>query len=265
MMTTFTIDRLHVSVFGTRREMGRRAAEHTAAAIVRLLGQQPEMRMIFAAAPSQDEFLEALVSEPGIDWSRITAFHMDEYVGLPKTAPQLFSRYLDRHLFSKVPFAAVHTIDGAASSPAEECARYGALLKEKPVDIVCMGIGENGHIAFNDPPVADFNDPAVVKLVELDEACRRQQVNDGCFDRLDDVPTRALTLTVPALMGADALVVVVPGMRKAAAVEQSLCGDLSTRCPASILRTHRRSHLFLDGDAAASVLSRNVNSTNGHQ
>jgi len=178
---------------------------------------------------------------------------MDEYIGLPAGALQLFSVYLDNHLFSKVRFKAVHRIDPAPLGPAGECRRYARLLKEAPVDIVCMGIGENGHIAFNDPPVADFKDPEPVKVVRLDQKCRQQQVNDGAFPAIQFVPEKAISLTVPTLMSARYLSVVVPGPRKAEAVRSALHDEVSTRCPATILRTHRNVALFLDTESASQL------------
>ncbi|MDE1993656.1 MAG: 6-phosphogluconolactonase, partial [Rhizobiaceae bacterium] len=176
--------------------MGIAAAADIAKALKALLDVQRHVRMIFAAAPSQASTLEILRATDGIDWGRVTAFHMDEYVGLPAHAPQRFAEWLDAHLFKAVPFAAVYKIEPDADV-AGEIARYSALLNEAPIDIVCLGIGVNGHIAFNDPPVADFNDPVDVKLVELDDICRQQQVDDDCFERFEDVPERAITLTIP--------------------------------------------------------------------
>ena len=190
---TFKADMLSVNVYDTRKNMGEAAAADIAACIKKLLAEKEEIYMIFAAAPSQNEMLEALVAEEGIDWGRVHALHMDEYVNLPADAPQGFGNFLRRAIFDKVPFASVNLIGTDADSEAA-CARYDALLTEHPVDIVCMGIGENGHIAFNDPHVADFNDPLKIKKVDLDQKCRQQQVNDGCFASIDQVPTHALTL-----------------------------------------------------------------------
>ena len=166
--------------------------------------------MIFAAAPSQNDVLLALTEDKSIDWTRVNAFHMDEYVGLPKDAPQGFGNFLSAHIFSLAPFKSVNYIDCTAENPEAECERYAELLKNNPTDIVVMGIGENGHIAFNDPWVADFNDEKWVKVVPLDEVCRNQQVNDGCFAHVDEVPTHALTLTVPTLVRAPWLFCIVP-------------------------------------------------------
>lgn len=200
---------------------------------------------MFAAAPSQNEFLEELLKHE-IEWSRITAFHMDEYIGLCKDSPQLFSFYLKTHLFEKVNLKNVFYLNSINEDNKEECRRYSKLLNEKPIDIVFMGIGENGHIAFNDPPVADFNDKETVKIVELDLPCRQQQVNDGCFSSIDDVPKYALTLTIPALLSADYLSVAVPGKRKAEAVYKTLFDEISTDCPATILRNHKNAVLYID-------------------
>ena len=229
--------------------MGIKAAESVAIKIKEILEKKPEVRMVFAAAPSQNEFLKALVNIKNIEWEKITAFHMDEYIGLEPDAEQLFSNYLKERIFDLVPFKKVNLIN-SANNPEEECKRYESLLIEKSIDIICMGIGENGHIAFNDPPVADFNDTKFVKVVELDEECRIQQVNDGCFPSFNSVPKKAITLTIPALMSGEFLSVVVPGIRKAPAVNQMLNGDIETNCPASILRNHKNAVMYLDRDSA---------------
>ena len=195
---TFEADRLSVKVYDTRRNMGVAAAADVAACMKKILAEKDCIYMIFAAAPSQNEMLEALIAEPGIEWNRVHALHMDEYVNLPSDAPQGFGNFLRRAIFDKVPFASVNLIGTDADSEAT-CRRYDSILSEHIVDIVCMGIGENGHIAFNDPHVADFSDPLKIKKVDLDQKCRQQQVNDGCFRSIDEVPTHALTLTIPTL------------------------------------------------------------------
>ncbi|MFQ5865824.1 MAG: glucosamine-6-phosphate deaminase [bacterium] len=253
----FFVDSLQVLVFADRAKMGRAAGQAVAEKMRVLLEKQNEVRMIFAAAPSQNEFLTELARTTQIDWARVTAFHMDEYLGLPGEAPQGFGRFLRERLFDKVPFKAVNYIRAAASDVQDECKRYAGLLREAAIDIVCLGIGENGHIAFNDPPVADFNDPEWVKVVELDERCRQQQVNDGCFAAIEDVPEQAITLTVPTLMSAEALFGVVPGPAKAQAVCHALSGPIDPVCPASILRRHQNAVLFLDVDSAAKLISTN--------
>ena len=247
----WTQDLLKVRVYATTDEMGAAAAKDTAAAIRDLLAVKEEVNIIFAAAPSQVAFLGHLSRERGIDWTRVEAFHMDEYVGLDGKAPQSFGNFLKEHIFGLLPFRAVHYINGCASDTEAECARYSALLRAHPVDIVCLGIGENGHIAFNDPGVADFNDPADVKKVALDATCRQQQVNEKCFPTLDDVPTHALTLTVPALLRAGRMFCVVPFPGKASAVRNALKGPVSENCPASILRTKDAACLYLNSESAS--------------
>lgn len=249
-MTTDKVDLLTVAQFDDRPAMGKAAADAVTAKIRELLSQQETVNMIFAAAPSQNEFLEALVGQVGIEWERINAFHMDEYIGLPKDAPQRFGQFLNERLFANVPFRSVNYLDGNADNVQEECLRYTDLLAHYPTDIVCMGIGENSHIAFNDPHVADFNDGAKVKVVDLDLACRQQQVNDGCFAELETVPTHALTLTIPALMAAPFIFCMVPGSNKAAAVRHTLNAEISPQYPSTILRTHPDATLFIDRESA---------------
>jgi glucosamine-6-phosphate deaminase len=243
------VEKLQAKVYVDRAALGRAAGEAAGAKLKELLAKKP-VSVIFAAAPSQNEFLETLVAAKGIDWSRVTAFHMDEYVGLPGTAPQSFGRWLRDRIFDKVKPGKVHYLDGMAKDSGNECARYSKLLKESPPEITCMGIGENGHLAFNDPPVADFEDPAAVKVVELDLASRKQQVNDGCFSALDLVPKTAMTLTIPTLLSAPWIFCMVPGPRKAPAVKRTLEGSIATECPATVLRRHDRAVLFLDKDSA---------------
>lgn len=242
---------LKVSIYPTWQEMGRAAAVHTKQLIVKLLEDKPFLCMIFAAAPSQNEFLQALSADSDIPFERIHALHMDEYIGLPDSAPQRFGNFLKERLFTRCQFASVEYLNGNAPDTDIECARYTQLLVQRPPDIVCGGIGENGHIAFNDPDAANFADPVAVKRVLLDEACRRQQVNDGCFAQLQDVPLQALTLTIPALMRSTHKVFVVPSTAKAQAVRTMLCEPVSEKCPASVLRTAPNSALFLDANSAA--------------
>lgn len=239
-----------VRIFDTREEMGAAAGGHVASLMQQLLKKKETISMVFAAAPSQNEFLSCLAGSPGIDWSRVVGYHMDEYIGLPSDSDQLFGRFLQKHLFSKVKMGRVEFINSQASDQEWECERYAALLRQDPMDIVCLGIGENGHIAFNDPPVADFNDAHLVKIIELDDRDRQQQVHDGCFPTVADVPRRAYTLTIPALTSATHLSCVVPSERKAAAVRDSLLGPVTTEVPASILRTHLHANIFLDRRSA---------------
>lgn len=242
------IDTLRVRVFDTRQEAGQIAGRDVAAKIKALLTEKDNLRIVFAAAPSQNEMLDFLASETGIDWSRIDVFHMDEYVGLPADAPERFAHFLTTKLFAKVLPRTVSLIDDSAGADAA-CLRYTQLLEQGPIDIVCLGIGENGHLAFNDPPVADFDDPAAVKRVQLDAVCRQQQVNDGCFPTVNDVPKEALTLTIPTLLSGRHLFCVVPGKTKHNAVQAMLNGPITTACPASILRQHPDCTLYVDTDA----------------
>jgi glucosamine-6-phosphate deaminase len=251
MAGEFRLDNLDVLIYPDRLSMGQSAAKIVTKRIVELLKEQQFVNIIFAAAPSQNEFLESLIKSKDIDWKRVNAFHMDEYIGLPENAPQKFALFLKEKIFERVHFNTVNYLDGNAMDPQTECSRYTKLLTEYPPDIVCMGIGENGHIAFNDPHVADFKDPLQVKIVDLDEACRQQQVNDGCFANLPEVPTYALTLTVSALMAGRYIYCIVPGKNKANAIKHTLSGRVNEECPASILIKHPRAVLFLDEDSAS--------------
>lgn len=245
---------LPTDVSPTRAEMGRRAAAHVVGLLRATLAAQARARVVFACAPSQDEFLAELLRQSvgRIDWSRVDAFHMDEYIGLGADHPASFRTYLRARFMDHVRIGSWSQLRGEAVDPLAEARRYAALLAAAPIDLICLGIGENGHIAFNDPPVADFEDPQRVKVVELDHACRQQQVNDGCFPSLAQVPTHALSLTIPVFREAKQLSVVVPGPRKAAAVAATLTGPISTTCPASILRTHPSARLFLDHASSGS-------------
>jgi glucosamine-6-phosphate deaminase len=231
-----------------RADMAEIAAIDIAEAIRRHLRDKPKIRMIFAAAPSQEDMLAALIHQPDIDWSRVQAFHMDDYVGLPPDAPQGFGNWLKSRLFEKVPFEEVRLIDTSAT-PEESVRSYEALLSEASIDIICLGIGANGHLAFNDPVVSEFDEPSDVKIVPLDEINRRQQVSDGCFETLEDVPKIAITLTVPMLMSAEELFCVVPGEIKRQAVWRTLHEPISTSCPSTILRTHKNCRFYIDGQS----------------
>lgn len=245
------IDELSVKISESRMQMGAQAASEAATCLKQLLNKQENVNIIFAAAPSQNEFLDALSRIEGIDWQRINAFHMDEYIGLKKDAPQGFGNFLREHIFSKVPFQQVFYLNGQVAHIQDACQEYSELLQNYPTDLVFMGIGENGHIAFNDPHVADFQDPYRVKVVDLDEKCRQQQVHDGCFANMEEVPTHALTLTIPTLYKASYLFCMVPGKTKAWAVNETLTGVISPQCPASILRRHPHATLYIDKDSSS--------------
>ena len=246
-----SLEAIRIHIAESRAAMAARAAADIAQEIRACLLKQPGVRMIFAAAPSQSEMLAALCEENGVDWSRITAFHMDEYLGLHPDATQCFGGWLRRTIFDHLNFAAVHLIE-PGNDPVEAAASYAAKLNAAPIDIVCCGIGVNGHLAFNDPP-ADFDDPLTMKIVELDALCRQQQVEDGCFATLSEVPTRALTLTVPALLAAHAIFCTVPGSSKREAVRRAVNDPIGPACPATALRRHPRSTLYLDPGSAADL------------
>ena len=250
-MRFFTVDQLSVGVYPDRPAMGAAAARDAAEAIKKVLSGKDFCNVIFAAAPSQNEVLASLAADPSIPWERVRAFHMDEYVGLSPDAPQGFGNFLREHLFDLVPFHEKFFIDGWSGKAEEACEAYAALLEKYPPDAVVMGIGENGHIAFNDPWVADFHDPLPVKPVPLDEVCRTQQVHDGCFASLDEVPKTALTLTVPTLVRAPYLFCVVPAPTKAEAVKRTLEGPVGEECPATVLRTRPGARMYLEPASAA--------------
>jgi glucosamine-6-phosphate deaminase len=248
------VDRLKVKVYDTKKTMGEAAAKETILRIKELLTYKPQINMVFAAAPSQNEFLHMLASSCDVEWEKINAFHLDEYIGLDYNATQRFGNFLKTRIFDKVPFRTINYLDGNNPDIQAECDRYTELIKQYPIDIACIGIGENGHIAFNDPHVADFKDQAVVKAVELDEKCRLQQVNDKCFNSIQEVPKRALTLTIPAIYSAQYIYCIVPGALKAQAVKNTIYGPINESCPASILRQHKNVVLYLDEDSSKLIL-----------
>lgn len=254
MIKSFKVDNLEVFVYETREEMGVAACERYRDRVCKIIAERGRVRAIWAAAHSQDDFTKALREDTSIDFSKMDAFHMDEYFGLAEDAPQKFGYFLEQAIWNHKPMGSVNRIDSMAADIAAECERYTALLKEAPIDITSLGIGENGHIAFNDPHEADFNDPKWVRETTLDVVSRQQQVHDKEFETLDQVPTSAYTLTIPALMSSGSLVCIVPGAQKAAAVERCLNGPIATSCPASIMRTHKDAALFLDKDAAKYIL-----------
>ncbi|MEM7445869.1 MAG: glucosamine-6-phosphate deaminase [Pseudomonadota bacterium] len=238
--------------YPSRRVMANAASDDVGVALRDCLAKKQVARVVLAAAPSQAEMLAELAIFQDIDWSRVTLFHMDEFIGLSPDARQRFAAWLDAHFFSKVPQATALRIV-PEPDPEAEAKRYASLLKEDEIDLVCLGIGVNGHIAFNDPPVADFDDPLDVKVVELDRTCRLQQVDDQGFRTIDEVPTHAVTLTVPRLLRAKRLFCCVPGSHKVEAVRNSLDGPITTEWPASILRTHPDCTLYLDKDSNPDV------------
>ena len=254
LIREFTCDQMVVKVFDTRKEMGDAAGYDAGAYMKELLKSREYINVMFAAAPSQNETLAALLAQEDLDWSRINAFHMDEYVGLDKDHPAGFRNFLNRSVFGLRQFRSINLINGNAENPQAEAERYSKLLEMYPLDVCLLGVGENGHIAFNDPPVADFNDPVYVKVVELEDRCRKQQVNDGCFEKLEQVPTHALTVTIPGLTQATAMFCSVPAATKADAINHMVHDEVSTKCPATILRTHACAKLYVDKAAGAFVI-----------
>ena len=244
------IERLRVVIHPDSRALARAAADEAAAAIGDAVAARGVAHAMFATGNSQLEFVDQLVgSTPGVPWDRVVVFHMDEYVGIGPDHPAGFQRWI-RQRIGRPTGAAAHYLDGLAE-PEAECRRYAALLRRHPLDLCWLGIGENGHLAFNDPPVADFDDPLDVKVVELDRGCRQQQVNEGHFPDLESVPARAMTVTVPALLRAATVLAVVPERRKAEPVRAALEGPVSTSCPASALRRAGHAVLHLDPGSAS--------------
>ncbi len=241
----FTCDSLEVEVYNNETAMGVAAAEFVAGKLNLAIAARGNANLILATGTSQFAFLDAL-KNTALDWSTITVFHLDEYKDISDEHPASFRKYLRERILNIVKPRAAYLIPGDAPNLEEEMARYEFLLKQHPVDVACIGIGENGHIAFNDPPVADFNDPKWVKLAELDHACRMQQMGEGWFPTLDDVPKHAVTLTIPAIMASKTISCVVPGARKGKAIADTLLGPVETTCPASILRYHANTVLFTD-------------------
>jgi glucosamine-6-phosphate deaminase len=252
----FPVDDLLVHIHPTLELLACAAANSAAHHLRRTLAQQDRAAVILASAASQIRFLHHLISEP-VDWSRVIFFHMDEYLGITDSHPASFRRFLREHVEHRVNPAAFHYLAGDADQPLAECARYADLLRAQTIDLCCLGIGENGHLAFNDPPVADFDDPHTVKVVKLDDACRQQQVGEGAFPSLEAVPQFAYTLSIPTLCAAKFILGVVPEARKARAVQHALAGPIDTACPASILRRQPNAALCLDVESAA-LLPRNL-------
>jgi glucosamine-6-phosphate deaminase len=251
-LETRKVNLLPVHIYETREEMGVDAAADAAKRINAIIAKNGVCNAVFAAAPSQSDMLENLL-KADVDWTKVRAFHQDEYVGISAEEPAGFGNWLDRYIFSKVPFMERHYLLCEADKADEKCEEYAELLKKYPIDLIFLGFGENGHMAFNDPAVADFNDPKMIKIVELDDVCRQQQVNDGCFATLNDVPKSAMTLTMSFIMNVPEAIAVVPNIRKANAVHNALRGDVVIDCPASILRNHPNAALYLDKDSASKI------------
>lgn len=247
---SFQVDSLPVRIYASQADLSEAVAVEVRDYLAGTIARQGAAAAILATGNSQIQFLSRLVALGGVDWSKVTLFHMDEYLGLSGDHKASFRRYMRERVESLTRPKAFHYLGGDADLPLDEIARYTGLLKAQPIDLCCLGIGENGHIAFNDPPVARFDDPHWVKLVKLDDACKMQQVKEGHFPSLEAVPAYALTLTVPALCVAKKMMCVAPETRKAEAVKNTLRGPVSTACPASFLRTQPQCTLLLDQDSA---------------
>jgi len=241
---------MDIRVYDTKAEMAEAAAAQAAASLRETILRQGSAHVIAATGASQFEFLERLVAAPGIDWPRTVFFHLDEYVGLPETHPASFRRYLRERLADRVHPGAFHFVAGDAADPAAECRRVGELIARQPVDLAFVGIGENGHLAFNDPP-ADFDAAEPYLVVQLDEDCRRQQLGEGWFPSLEDVPRRAISMSIPQILKSREILCIVPDARKARAVKDCLEGEVSPLHPASALQRHPRTAVFLDAPSAA--------------
>ena len=246
------VDQLPVSIYQTNEAMGKAAAQEAAQIIQQAIANNGRASIIIATGNSQLTFLEALRQIEGIEWGKVTIFHMDEYIGLKPGHPASFPTFLQRHILDHIPApAAFYPVVARAGQLEADCAEYAHLLREHPADFCAMGIGENGHLAFNDPPFAEFDDPVWVKVIRLDEMSRRQQVGEGHFGGLAEVPTHAITLTIPALLAAKRVFCIVPEARKANAVYDTINGPITEACPASIMRQKPHVHLYLDAEAAA--------------
>lgn len=252
MKTDLTIDKLAISIYETPLDMGNAAADFVAHKLLDAIALKGNANLILATGSSQFTFLEAL-KDKEIDWQKITVFHLDEYRDLADTHPASFRKYLKERILDEVNPKKIYFLNGDTEDIALELQQYTDALKKHPIDIACIGIGENGHIAFNDPPVADFNDPEWVKLVTLDEACKNQQIGEGWFLSMDDVPKQALTLTIPAILSCKTISCVVPDERKAQAVYKTLYNPINTECPATILRKHSKTKLFLEKGSASKI------------
>ena len=248
---TFEVDQLPVRVYASQNDLSQDAARIVQGVLVDSIRERSAAFAIMATGNSQIRFLEELIKLGGVDWSKVTLFHMDEYLGIDGNHPACFRRYMRERVASRVNPKAFHYLEGDSEQPLNECARYADLLQAQEIDLCCLGIGENGHIAFNDPHVADFDDPWTVKLVGLDLACRQQQVNEGHFPGVDQMPRYAYTLTIPTLLAVRKIVCIAPEKRKATAVHAALREAVSTNCPASYLRTQAQAVMLLDTDSAA--------------
>lgn len=245
---------MDLAIFDSRLKLAQAAANEAAGLIRQAIAARGQAYLIAATGASQFEFLDALVLQPSVDWGKVTFFHLDEYVGLPKTHPASFRRYLQERIVDRIESRAFHFLNGDAPDPAAECRRVGELISRQTIDAAFVGIGENGHLAFNDPP-ADFHTQEPYLIVELDEACRRQQVGEGWFETVSDVPVQAISMSIQQILKARHVLCVVPDRRKARAVRDCLELEVSPLHPASILQQHARTTIYLDKESAALLKS----------
>ena len=250
---SFKVDDLNVQVFNTLDDLAADAAHEVNQFLTATIREKGSAAAILATGNSQIQFLKRLVALDGVDWSKVTLFHMDEYLGIEAGHKASFRRYMRERIETLVTPKAFHYIQGDSDLPLEECARYESLLKAQAIDLCCLGVGENGHLAFNDPPVARFEEKHLIKLVKLDDACKTQQVKEGHFPTVEDVPPYAYTLTIPALCSARKMICISPEKRKAEAIKNALTGPISTSCPASILRRQKHCTLLLDHDSVGAL------------
>jgi glucosamine-6-phosphate deaminase len=247
---------MKIEILDTKKELGRKSGRDSADSIKQAIKLQGKANIILATGASQFETLESLVKDTGIDWSKVVMFHLDEYVGMPQSHPASFRKYLQERFVEKVPdMKAVHFIHGDGVDPEQECNRLNRIISNHPIDVALVGIGENGHLAFNDPP-ANFDTENPYIVVELDEACRKQQLGEGWFDTLNDVPKEAISMSVRQIMKSKHIICSVPDQRKARAVKECLEGEVSNLCPASILQKHKNCTIYLDMKSASMLISR---------
>ncbi|MEJ2009680.1 MAG: glucosamine-6-phosphate deaminase [Acidobacteriota bacterium] len=253
MIRTLRVGNLNVEAYDSTEAMGKAAAESAAASLRALAARNDAVAVIFATGASQITTLEALTSMPGLPWDKVVGFHMDEYLGISDQHRASFRRYLRERLTDKVKMRRFYALDGSAGNPEETCRQYAGLLRQYNPQLCLLGIGENGHLAFNDPGEANFEDPVDIRIVSLDEQCRQQQVNEGWFGSLAEVPEQAMTLTIPTLMRVPKWIASVPGERKAHIVRRTLTEEISTLCPATVMRNHPDATLYLDPDSATEL------------
>jgi glucosamine-6-phosphate deaminase len=252
LLKEYTVDKLNINIYATSTSMGRSAASFVAGRLKTIIARKDKAHLLLATGASQFSFLQAL-QQIDLNWAKITTFHLDEYIGISPNHPASFRKYLHERIIDRVQPAGAYFLQGGAKDLQREIKRYERLLQSYPIDVACVGIGENGHLAFNDPSMADFDDPNLVNIVELDDRSRQQQVDEGWFDSLEDVPNRALSLSIPAIMGSNVISCVVPDRRKAESVYNTLHQQIAPNCPASILRTHPDATLFLDRQSASEL------------